>query len=116
MEWPDLLAKLPRDKAGQVRPLEPSTLTNPAPGDIQRNRYGQLFKWTGSRWKYAPPRMPAVGETQLDCDGHVLVWTGRRWVAGDQRHIDAGNRAVAATWEASPTTNCTHAKKQAALT
>jgi hypothetical protein len=78
MEWPDLLAKLPRDKAGQVRPLEPPTLANPAPGDIQRNRHGQLFKWTGRWWEYAPPRMPAVGETRLDCDGHVLVWTGRR--------------------------------------
>lgn len=43
-DWADLLKAIPRDDAGHVRAVEPPTLPDPAPGDIQRNKHGQWFR------------------------------------------------------------------------
>jgi hypothetical protein len=63
MEWPDLLAKLPRGTDGKVHAVE-----------------------------LAPPSKPQIGMHTVAANGTVFVWTGRRWDPTSKRAIDAGNQ------------------------
>jgi hypothetical protein len=56
MEWDKLLANIPRDEDGKIRPANVEAgpqlqLSVPKVGEMIVNRRGEVFRWNGARWE-----------------------------------------------------------------
>ena len=54
MEWDKLLANIPRDANGKIRPANVEVgpqLLMPKVGEMIINQRGEIFRWNGARWE-----------------------------------------------------------------